>query len=206
MWRVLKMIFFIQIGKTGVLALFKWQMLARKNVVCYLISIVLSRPFPSHHTLLALSARSHHSPLALLACSVLPTHPWESLCRRQPWPVAFNWATYIPTQLVLPSSLYPLAQQQLTITALCVIVSSTVSIRTIRANAHSWATLLTFVKICKKYILLCILDSNGTTVCGPWSATENYYLELHLNPESKRNELKYSVKIAFMFLSRIVNW
>ena len=25
-------------------------------------------------------------------------------------------------------------------------------------------------------------------------------------PESKRNELKYSLKIAFMFLSRIVNW
>ena len=155
-------------------------MLARKNVVCYLISIVLSRPFPSHHTLLALSARSHHSPLALLARSVLPTNPWESLCRRQPWPVAFNWATNIPTQLVLPSSLYPLAQEQLRITAMCVKVSSTVSIRTIRANAQSWATLLTFVKMCKKYILLCILDSNGTTVCGPWSATENYYLELHL--------------------------
>ena len=205
MWMVLKMIFFIQIGKTRVLALFKWQMLARKNVVWFLISIVLSRPFPSHHTLLALSARSHHSPLALLACSVLPTNPWESLCRRQPWPVAFNWATYVPTQLVLPRSLYPLAQEQLRITAMCVKVSSTVPIRTIRANAQSWATLLTFVKICKNiyYFVFLIQMALQYVVLGP---RLKIIISNFILPESKRNELKYSLKIAFMFLSRIVNW
>lgn len=63
---------YIQGGKTRVLALFKWQIVARKNVCCYLTSVVL--------------------------------------CRGEP--VVFNWATNIPTHLVLPSSLYPWARQE----------------------------------------------------------------------------------------------
>jgi len=48
------------------------------------------------------------------------------------------------------------------------------------------------------------------TVYGPWSASKNYNLE-HLNnlnilPESKRSELKFFLKIAFMFLAIILNW
>ena len=44
----------------------------------------------------------------------------------------------------------------------------------------------------------------GSTVLGPYLGLRLKIIIMHILPESKHNEMKYSLKIAFMFLSIIV--
>ena len=45
-------------------------------------------------------------------------------------------------------------------------------------------------------------NASQSTVCGPWSACKSHKLEYLTS--IKRTELKYSLKIAFMFVSIIL--